>query len=57
MGQGILGRTVASGRAFLISSVVGALANCYLEGHYSEMYLDKSGDEAGLLKFFPEGVM
>ncbi|HXP42592.1 MAG TPA: phosphoketolase family protein, partial [Candidatus Acidoferrales bacterium] len=28
------------------------LANCYLEGHYSEIYPDKSCDEAGLLKFF-----
>jgi xylulose-5-phosphate/fructose-6-phosphate phosphoketolase len=28
------------------------LANCYLEGHYSEIYTDKSYDEAGLLKFF-----
>ena len=28
------------------------LANCYLEGHYSEIYPDKSRDEAGLLKFF-----
>jgi xylulose-5-phosphate/fructose-6-phosphate phosphoketolase len=28
------------------------LANCYLEGHYSEIYPDKSSDEAGLLKFF-----
>ena len=28
------------------------LANCYLEGHYSEIYPDKSGDEAGMLKFF-----
>ncbi len=28
------------------------LANCYLEGHYSEIYPDKSGDEEGLLKFF-----
>jgi len=28
------------------------LANCYLEGHYSEIYPDKSRDEAGLLRFF-----
>jgi xylulose-5-phosphate/fructose-6-phosphate phosphoketolase len=28
------------------------LANCYLEGHYSDIYPDKSRDEAGLLKFF-----
>jgi xylulose-5-phosphate/fructose-6-phosphate phosphoketolase len=28
------------------------LANCYLEGRYSEIYPDKSRDEAGLLKFF-----
>jgi xylulose-5-phosphate/fructose-6-phosphate phosphoketolase len=28
------------------------LANCYLEGRYSEIYPDKSCDEAGLLKFF-----
>jgi xylulose-5-phosphate/fructose-6-phosphate phosphoketolase len=28
------------------------LANSYLEGHYSEIYPDKSRDEAGLLKFF-----
>jgi len=28
------------------------LANCYLEGHYSEIYPDKSYDEAGMLKFF-----
>ena len=28
------------------------LANCYLEGHYSEIYPDKSRDETGLLKFF-----
>jgi xylulose-5-phosphate/fructose-6-phosphate phosphoketolase len=28
------------------------LANCYLEGHYSEIYPDKSRDQAGLLKFF-----
>ena len=37
------------------------LANCYLEGHYSEIYPDKSCDEAGLLKFcrqfsFPGGI-
>jgi xylulose-5-phosphate/fructose-6-phosphate phosphoketolase len=30
------------------------LANCYLEGHYSEIYPDKSRDEAGLLKFFQQ---
>ena len=30
------------------------LANCYLEGHYSEIYPDKSCDEAGLLKFFKQ---
>ena len=28
------------------------LANSYLEGHYSEVYPDKSCDEAGMLKFF-----
>lgn len=28
------------------------LANSYLEGHYTEIYPDKSRDEAGLLKFF-----
>ncbi|SNT29992.1 xylulose-5-phosphate/fructose-6-phosphate phosphoketolase [Granulicella rosea] len=28
------------------------LSNCYLEGTYSEVYPDKSRDEAGLLKFF-----
>src|SRR5579862_7542330 len=28
------------------------LANCYLEGYYSEIYPDKSQDEAGLLRFF-----
>jgi xylulose-5-phosphate/fructose-6-phosphate phosphoketolase len=28
------------------------LANCYLEGHYSEIYPDKSRDESGMLKFF-----
>ena len=28
------------------------LANCYLEGHYSDIYPDKSPDEEGLLKFF-----
>ena len=28
------------------------LANSYLEGHYSEIYPDKSRDAAGLLKFF-----
>jgi xylulose-5-phosphate/fructose-6-phosphate phosphoketolase len=30
------------------------LANCYLEGYYSEIYPDKSCDEAGLLKFFKQ---
>jgi len=30
------------------------LANCYLEGHYSEIYPDKSRDEAGMLKFFQQ---
>src|SRR6266702_706995 len=28
------------------------LANCYLEGHYSEIYPDKSQDEAGMLRLF-----
>ncbi len=28
------------------------LANCYLEGHYSEIYPDCSEDEAGLQRFF-----
>src|SRR5260370_2182248 len=28
------------------------LSNCYLEGYYSEIYPDKSRDEAGMLKFF-----
>ncbi|MGI4756793.1 MAG: phosphoketolase family protein [Janthinobacterium lividum] len=28
------------------------LANSYLEGHYSEIYPDRSQDEAGMLKFF-----
>src|SRR6266852_6386989 len=28
------------------------LANCYLEGHYSRIYPDKSRDETGMLKFF-----
>jgi xylulose-5-phosphate/fructose-6-phosphate phosphoketolase len=28
------------------------LANCYLEGYYSEIYPDKSRDEAGMQKFF-----
>jgi len=37
------------------------LANSYLEGYYSEIYPDKSQDEAGLLKFlrqfsFPGGI-
>ena len=30
------------------------LANSYLEGHYSEIYPDKSQDEAGMLKFFKQ---
>ncbi len=30
------------------------LANCYLEGTYSEVYPDKSRDEGGLLKFFKQ---
>ena len=30
------------------------LANCYLEGTYSEVYPDKSRDEAGLLRFFKQ---
>ena len=30
------------------------LANCYLEGYYSEIYPDKSRDEAGLLRFFQQ---
>src|ERR1700728_1334079 len=30
------------------------LANGYLEGHYSEIYPDKSRDEAGMLKFFQQ---
>ena len=29
-------------------------SNCYLEGHYSEIYPDKSRDEAGMLKFFQQ---
>src|SRR5438309_2275660 len=28
------------------------LANCYLEGHYSEIYPDRSEDEAGMRRFF-----
>jgi xylulose-5-phosphate/fructose-6-phosphate phosphoketolase len=28
------------------------LANCYLEGYYSEIYPDKSRDESGMQKFF-----
>src|SRR5664280_2539168 len=37
------------------------LSNCYLEGHYSEIYPDKSYDEVGMLKFFrqfsfPDGI-
>src|ERR1700690_1395160 len=30
------------------------LANCFLEGYYSEIYPDKSRDEAGLLRFFQQ---
>lgn len=30
------------------------LANCYLEGYYSEIYPDKSRDEAGMLRFFKQ---
>jgi xylulose-5-phosphate/fructose-6-phosphate phosphoketolase len=30
------------------------LANSYLEGHYSEIYPDRSMDEAGLLQFFKQ---
>ena len=30
------------------------LANCYLEGVYSEVYPDKSEDEAGMRKFFKQ---
>src|ERR1700724_2038853 len=30
------------------------LSNCYLEGHYSEIYPDKSRDEGGMLKFFKQ---
>ena len=30
------------------------LSNGYLEGHYSEIYPDKSRDEAGMLKFFQQ---
>jgi Phosphoketolase len=30
------------------------LANCYLEGVYSEVYPDKSEDEAGMQKFFKQ---
>ena len=30
------------------------LANSYLEGHYSEIYPDKSRDAAGMLKFFKQ---
>jgi len=29
------------------------LAHCYLEGHYSEIYPDRSEDEAGMQRFFP----
>jgi xylulose-5-phosphate/fructose-6-phosphate phosphoketolase len=29
------------------------ISNCYLEGTYSEIYSDKSQDEAGMLKLFP----
>ncbi|HEX4167482.1 MAG TPA: phosphoketolase family protein [Bryobacteraceae bacterium] len=31
-----------------------SLANCYLEGHYSEIYPDKSEDAEGLRKFFQQ---
>jgi xylulose-5-phosphate/fructose-6-phosphate phosphoketolase len=30
------------------------LANSYLEGHYSEIYPDRSQDEAGMLRFFQQ---
>jgi len=30
------------------------LANSYLEGHYSEIYPDRSQDEAGMLQFFKQ---
>src|SRR6185437_12445979 len=30
------------------------LANCYLEGYYSEIYPDKGRNEAGLLEFFKQ---
>src|SRR5580704_5097823 len=30
------------------------LANCYLEGHYAEIYPDKSCDQAGMLRFFKQ---
>ncbi|MCC8395162.1 phosphoketolase family protein [Paraburkholderia sp. MMS20-SJTR3] len=29
-----------------------SLAHCYLEGHYSEVYPDRSEDEAGMRRFF-----
>ncbi|SIT47279.1 putative phosphoketolase 1 [Paraburkholderia ribeironis] len=29
-----------------------SLAHCYLEGHYSEIYPDRSEDEAGMRRFF-----
>ncbi|APA88872.1 phosphoketolase family protein [Paraburkholderia sprentiae WSM5005] len=29
-----------------------SLAHCYLEGHYSEIYPDRSEDEAGMQRFF-----
>src|SRR6201999_4609229 len=31
-----------------------SLAHCYLEGHYSEVYPDKSEDVAGMQKFFKQ---
>src|ERR1700733_2053365 len=30
------------------------LANCYLEGHYSEIYPERSCDEKGMLEFFKQ---
>jgi xylulose-5-phosphate/fructose-6-phosphate phosphoketolase len=30
------------------------LSNCYLEGHYSEIYPEKSQDEEGMCRFFKE---
>ena len=35
-----------------VTALPATLANSYLEGHYTEIYPDKSCDEAGLLKFF-----